>query len=109
MSRRIFFISSLAVLMAVLISTGCVHRRPEKKIGEIHTRSIEQAFDAQRDALLSTPGVVGAGIAKLDEKPCIVVMVIEKYPDLENHVPKELDGYAVIIEIVGDFKIQERD
>jgi len=75
----------------------------------MQTKSIEQVFNAHLDALLSTPGVVGAGIAKLDSKPCIVVMVHQTTPDLENHVPKELEGYAVIIEMVGEFKIQDRD
>lgn len=76
---------------------------------DLRNKSIEQVFDLHRDSLLSTPGVVGAGIAKLDGKPCIMVMVREKNPDLENHIPKQLDGYDVIIEVTGDFKPLERD
>jgi hypothetical protein len=70
----------------------------------MRNRSVEQVFDSHRDNILSTPGVVGAGIAKLNGKPCIMVMVKEMTSDLENHIPKELDGYSVIIEITGDFK-----
>lgn len=109
MCKRLLFTLALTVLSVVVFSLACVHRKPERPIGGTHTKSVEQVFNAHLDALLSTPGVVGAGIAKLDSKPCIVVMVHETTPDLENHVPKELEGYAVIIELVGDFKTQERD
>jgi hypothetical protein len=108
MRKRLFFAPMLILLSALLLS-ACVHRKPERKSPDMQTKSIEQVFNAHLDALLSTPGVVGAGIAKLDSKPCIVVMVHQTTPDLENHVPKELEGYAVIIEMVGEFKIQDRD
>jgi len=70
-------------------------------------RSVEQVFDSHRDTLLSIPGVVGAGIARLDDRPVIVVMVKERTPELEAQIPKELDGYSVFIEITGDFKALE--
>jgi hypothetical protein len=108
MRKRLFFALTLIALSTLLIS-ACVHRKPERRAPDMQTKSVEQVFNAHLDALLSTPGVVGAGIAKLDSKPCIVVMVHETTPDLENHVPKELEGYAVIIEMVGDFKLQDRD
>ena len=109
MSKRLFFNSILIALSALIFSTGCVRHKAERPTGEIHNRSIEQVFDSHREALLSTPGVVGAGIARLEAKPCIVVMVQEVTPDLENHVPKQLEGYNVIIELLDDMKIQERD
>lgn len=110
MKRSVLIHAALALILSGLFfTTACVRHKAERKIGDIHTRSVEQVFDSHRDALLSTPGVVGAGIAKLDEKPCIVVMVREKSFDLENHVPKQLEGYAVVIEIVGELKAQERD
>jgi len=67
-------------------------------------RSVEQVFDTHRDKLLSIPGVVGAGIAKLDDRPAVMVMVKRLTPELENQIPGELDGYPVVVEIVGDFK-----
>jgi hypothetical protein len=109
MSKRVIIVLLLIVLSIGLISASCVRHRPERKAGEIHNRSIEQVFDSHREALLATPGVVGVGIARLEAKPCIVVMVMESTPDLENHVPKQLEGYTVIIELIGDMKIQERD
>lgn len=67
-------------------------------------RSVEQVFDSHRDTLLSIPGVVGVGIAKLDDRPVIMVMVKERTPELEAQIPREFDGYSVVIEIADDFK-----
>jgi hypothetical protein len=71
---------------------------------EMRSRSIEQVFDAHRDTLLSIVGVIGAGIAKSDNKPCIVVMVEDSTDEILKQIPKELDGYKVIVEKTGEFR-----
>ena len=109
MSKRVFLTVILAATLISVLSASCVRHKAERPAGEVHNRSIEQVFDSHREALLSTPGVVGVGIARLEAKPCIIVMVMESTPDLENHVPKQLEGYTVIIELMSDMKIQERN
>lgn len=101
----------LIILLALTLGLGilgCVVKRKEKRVSSAKNISVEQAFDAHRDSLLSIPGVVGAGIARLDQKPCIMVMVQTHTPEIERLVPKELDGYPVVIEITGDFKALDR-
>ena len=109
MCKRLFDVSIIIVISALILSLACVRHKAERKVPEIQKRSVEQVFDSHREALLSTPGVIGVGIARLEAKPCIVVMVRDAGPDLENHVPKQLEGYAVIIELMGDMKFQERE
>ncbi len=105
---RIIIISACVISLLAMIA-GCVKRRETGKEGQVrNSRSIEQVFDSNRDSLLSIPGVVGAGIAKLGERPSIMVMVQEKTPDIEKRIPKEIDGYSVIIEETGPFKALDR-
>jgi len=104
---RTVLIVSLALALGLGIP-GCVVKKKERPVSAAKNISVEQAFDSHRDSLLSIPGVVGAGIAKLDQKPCIMVMVQASTPEIERLVPKELDGYPVVIEITGDFKALER-
>jgi hypothetical protein len=104
MRRYAFLFLTVAVAMAILaITLTCVKRKNTQMINE-RSRSIEQVFDTHRDSLLSIPGVVGAGIARLDEKPCIMVMVRQKSDSTLEQIPKELDGYEVIVEETGQLK-----
>ena len=52
--------------------------------------------------LMALPGVVGVGQGLCGYKPCIKVFVIKKTPVLENRIPRELDGYPIIIEETGE-------
>jgi hypothetical protein len=94
-----------AVIVIIIIGAllACVKRKDTNTLNE-RNRSVEQVFDIHRDSLLSIPGVVGAGIAKLDDKPCIMIMVRQKGQYAEGQLPKELDGYKVIIHETGDLK-----
>lgn len=96
------------VIVSIWVLTGCVRKRDGQREGQIRGRSIEQVFDSHRDSLLSIPGVVGAGIANLDDKPSIMVMVKTKTVELESQIPKELDSYSVIIEEIGPVKTLDK-
>jgi hypothetical protein len=94
-----------AALVIVFIAgmMACVRKKDTVTINA-GNRSVEQVFDTHRDSLLSIPGVVGAGIAKSDGKPCIVIMVKEKAQYTEGQIPKELDGYKVIVQETGELR-----
>ena len=97
----------LALLASVAIAIaadGCIKRRDTQGDRRLKGRSVEQVFDIHRDRLLSIPGVVGAGIAKLDDQPSIIIMVRERTPGLDSQIPTELDGFPVVIEVTGEFK-----
>jgi hypothetical protein len=107
MNKKLIIISVPLVLAIALIwgMDGCVKRRDIHRESQMRGRSVEQVFDSHRDRLLSIPGVVGAGIAMLDDRPSLVVMVREKTPEVETQIPAELDGYPVVIEVTGQFKV----
>jgi len=95
-----------AAIISIVLMGGCIKRRDYQHTRALQGRSVEQVFDNHRDKLLSIPGVAGAGIARLDGKPSIVVMVLRRTPELDPLIPDELDGYSVIIEIIRESEQQ---
>jgi hypothetical protein len=66
--------------------------------------TIKEALKKHTKDLMSMPGVVGTGQGLCEGKPCIKVFVIKKTPDLDQKIPKTLDGYPVVIEETGEIK-----
>ena len=71
---------------------------------EAGPRAIEEVLNANRDALMATPGVVGVGIGQAGGRPCIKVFVVDNSSNLAAQVPSALEGYAVVIEATGGFR-----
>ena len=67
------------------------------------SRAIEEVLNANRSALMGTPGVVGVGIGQAGGRPCIKVFV-ENTSEVAARVPSSLEGYAVVIEVTGGFR-----
>ena len=70
----------------------------------MNQRSIEAVFAAHRDSLMATPGVVGIAIGRSHDAPCIRVMVTHKTAELDQRLPKELEGYAVEVRETGPIR-----
>ena len=65
-------------------------------------RNINEVKEAHTGHLMSIPGVVGVYVGEIEEhKPCIVVMVQAKTRDLENRIPRELEGHPVTVKETG--------
>jgi hypothetical protein len=96
-------LTAAIVIVIIAVMLACVRKKDTGTLTE-RSRSVEQVFDSHRDSLLSIPGVVGAGIAKFDGRPCIMIMVKQKSQYAEGQIPKELDGYRVIIQETGEIK-----
>ena len=67
------------------------------------SRDINAVLRAHDQELLAIPGVVGVYVGLLaDQKTaCLRVMVAKKTKDLEQAIPKSLEGYAVAFEETG--------
>ena len=70
--------------------------------GDMQTEAIKQVLARQREALMRRPGAVGVGIGQRDGKPVIVFMVKEKTPETLADLPRQIEGYALLIEAVGE-------
>ncbi len=72
-----------------------------------HPTAEEEAMSVvERHAgkIMRLKGVVGIGVGKKNDEFCIVVCVEKRTPDLMKALPKELDGYEVVVEEVGKIK-----
>lgn len=66
--------------------------------------TIEEAQEAHTDEWMALPGVVGTGIGRCDDDPCIKVFVTERTAALEDRIPDEVEGYPVRLEVTGPFR-----
>jgi len=71
--------------------------------------TIEQAQEKYQDQWMAIPGVVGVGLGAVDDEPVIKVLVLRKTPELEQKIPKEVEGYPVVIEETGVIRALEQD
>ncbi len=53
---------------------------------------------------MSLTGVVGTAQSLCEGQPCIKVFVSKKTVQLEQKIPKTLEGYPVVIQETGKFK-----
>ena len=69
--------------------------------------SIEQVKAKYQGELLAKPGVVSVGIAKgHGGTPIIVVGMDRDRPEVLRTLPKDLEGHAVCVEIIGTIRAQ---
>jgi hypothetical protein len=66
--------------------------------------TIEQAQKKHQAKIMKLTGVVGIGIGEVRTEKVIKVMVVKRTPELEKKIPKQIEGYPVVIEETG--KIQ---
>ena len=93
------------ILTSILI-LSCSNKAVDEGRGEnnMSTKTIEEVLEEHTNALMAIGGVVGVGQGLCDGQDCIKVFVIELTPELQQKIPKEIDGYAVEVEVTGEFK-----
>ena len=71
--------------------------------------SIEEVQEAHTPEWMSIPGVVGTGIGKCGDLPCIKVFVAQKTPEVDRQIPDQVEGYPVRVEVTGPFRALDPD
>jgi hypothetical protein len=67
-------------------------------------KPIEQVLSEHTNDLMSIPGVIGTAQGLRENKPCIMVLVIKKTPELNQKIPDVLEGYPVVVEETGEVR-----
>ena len=67
---------------------------------------INAVLRAHDKELLGVPGVVGVYVGLLDDgkTPCLKVMLARKSAETERAIPKNIEGFPVVIEVTGEIK-----
>ena len=95
---------SLVMLFISLISCARESFDIHPKGNPMAARTIEEVLKEHTKELMSMPGVVGTAQGLCDGKPCIKVFVTQKTPELDQKIPKRLEGYPVVIEETGEIR-----
>ncbi|HWO40832.1 MAG TPA: hypothetical protein VNO43_03410 [Candidatus Eisenbacteria bacterium] len=89
------------ILIALLLTlVGC---RGEPH-GDSAAAQIEQVLERHNERLLSIPDVTGTAIGERDGRPCILVFVVKKTPELMKKIPSTLEGFQVVVEETGTIR-----
>lgn len=68
-------------------------------------RDINEVMEAHVANLMALPGVVGVFIGALNNgTPCIKVMMVKASRELEEKIPRNLEGHPVLIVETGEIK-----
>ena len=105
--KNFIFLEFLLLFMIMFLGVGCQNniRDDAKGQSEMPISDINVVMEAHIEQLMALPGVVGVYIGALDDgRPCIKVMVIEKTPELEQKIPKALEGHPIVIEETGEIR-----
>ncbi len=89
-----------------LFSISCASDEPEfrPKGNPTPPKAIEAVLKERTKELMSIPGVIGTGQGICDDKPCIRVFVVKKTPEVDQKIPRTLEGYPVEIEETGKIR-----
>lgn len=88
--------------MSVAFTATClINSHASEQGDEMPSRTIEDVLKEHVNNLMEISGVVGIGQGLCDGEPCIKVFLIKKTQKLEETIPREIDGYKVIIEETG--------
>ena len=86
------------VLLVVALAGGC---------GGDEMPSIQEVKAEHAPRLMALPGVVSVGIGRdAQGQPVLVVGLDRERPETRAQLPRELEGYGVKVEIVGDVQAQ---
>jgi hypothetical protein len=101
---------TLAAPLLVLATICCGPKVDLNKQGEsrISAMTIENALKRHTDSLMSIPGVVGTAISQCDGRPCIMVLVVKKNAELIQKIPRQLEGFPVVVEETGSIRPLEK-
>jgi hypothetical protein len=99
-------ILGIGLIVMALSVVNCAGKNGKDSQGRnpMATKTIEEVLQEHTKKLMSLPGVVGTGQGLCDDRPCILVFVIKKTPELDQKIPRAIEGYPVRIEETGEIR-----
>jgi hypothetical protein len=99
-------VAPVALLAACLAACGALGAQTAPgALGQpTVTKTITAVIDENSERLLALPGVVGLAEGLTDGKPCVLLLVERRTPELDAQVPATIDGYPVVIKVTGSLR-----
>jgi len=97
---------SVSLIILFVFSISCASEKFDIRAerNPMPAKAIEKVLKEHTEELMSIPDVVGTGQSLCDDKPCIKVYVIQETPELNQKIPRILEGYPVMIEETGEIR-----
>ena len=77
------------------------------EVDTVSQRSIIEVQEAHAERWEALDGVEGTGVGRCEGEPCIKVFVREETDELEEEIPREVEGYPVRLEVTGPFRARD--
>ena len=100
----------LLPVIALLLTFACSSERqrpasePDAAATDAPPPAIETVLQQNSAELMQIPGVVGVAQGLLNEKPCIIVYVVEKTSEINQKIPRQLSNFPVDIIESGEIR-----
>src|SRR5262245_7246238 len=97
-------VSSLGAIL-ILLAGACASpsgRGPDRRSSSVKKGTITEVLAARTPEIIAIPGVIGTGEGSEKGERVFVVFVAHRTPELDAKLPREIDGYTVVIREAGD-------
>ena len=103
-----FKISFYFIALLIYACSNFSNSGGEKKESVVKKKDINQVLNVHAKKLMEIQGVTGLFVGQTEKgEPCIKVMVVKKNADFNKKIPRQLDGYPVIIHESGIIRPME--
>jgi hypothetical protein len=83
--------------------------RASKQACSMPNQTVNSVIERHAGEIVSLPGVVGIAEGEARGRSCIRVFVVRRTEHLSNSIPRELDGWPVIVEETGELSALKED
>ena len=102
-TKKTFTSIALMLLFIICLRFGAQFIEGNEIENDMPSKSISEVLKEHTDELMSIPGVAGTAQGLCDNKPCIKVYVVKRSLELEQKIPKKIEGFVVDVEETGEF------
>ncbi len=102
-TRRTFGWILLGIALGGISCLNVTSAQPQEQ-NKMTPKKIEEVLKEHTPEWMSVPGVVGTAQGLCGGRPCVQVYVVKKTGEIDQRIPKTIDGYPVIIEETGKIR-----
>jgi hypothetical protein len=103
-ARIVFALVTFVTVAGSTLACQTGNMSGSKDENQMTRNTIEEVYKRRSDQLMAISGVVGIAIGEREGKPCIMVLVDKRTPELINKIPSELEGYPVVVQETGPIR-----
>ena len=95
--------------LLLLLLTACNSCTSTKSDTSDVKRPIAEVLASHTNTWMAIPGVVGTGETEQDGAPAVMIMVDQLTDSLRAKLPKEVEGYPVVLDEVGTIRANPKE